>query len=138
MSHIVGHVGQRRFVHGIDLQHRRGRRDSADRLLGEFPDAIRDGAHQLAVNVDRAAAHAGHDAGVFHLLAMQARQDHVGLRTRHIAQHAQNFHFHRLRRYAFEDGVGYAVHAGFDLVLGHDLDFGLNAEGGKRESGRQE
>jgi hypothetical protein len=69
---------------------------------------------------------------------MQARQDHVGLRTRHIAQHAQNFHFHRLRHYAFEDGIGYAVHAGFDLVLRHDLDFGLNAECGKRGQADQE
>ena len=36
---------------------------------------MRDGAHQLAIDIDRAAAHALHDAGMFQGTAGEARQD---------------------------------------------------------------
>ncbi len=112
-----------RLVQGIDFQHGAGGSDAGDGLFGKLANTISDGADQLAVNVNRAATHAGDHAEILDFLAVQPRQDDVGFRASHVAQHAQDLDIHRFRGHAFEDGIGHAVHAGLDLVLGHDLNF---------------
>ena len=41
-------------------------------------------ADELAVDIDRAAAHSGDHAGVLDLGSVQAHQDHVALRSGHV------------------------------------------------------
>ena len=50
------------------------------------------------------------------LRPMQADQNDVSLGSVHIVQNAQNFHVHRFRLDALENGVGDAAHSGMDLV----------------------
>ena len=45
--------------------------------LAELADAVGERAEQLAADVDGAAAHAGDDAGVFGLGAVELGEDHV-------------------------------------------------------------
>ena len=130
--------GRWRLVQLVDFHHGGRRSDSGDRLLGELADAIRDRPDQLAIDVNRAAAHARDHAGVFDLGAVQTRQNDVGLRAGHVAQHAENFDVHGLRLHAFEDGVGDAVHAGFHLVFRHDLDFLLGTRPPLRQPTRRQ
>jgi hypothetical protein len=64
---------------------------------------------------------------------VQPRQDDVGFRASHIAQHPEDFDVHRFRGDAFEYGIRHTVHASLDLVLGHDLNFGFfGREAGQR------
>ena len=53
------------------------RRDAGDGFLRERADRIRDGADQPAVDVDRAAAHAGDDAGLGQRAALEPGEDEV-------------------------------------------------------------
>ncbi len=99
--------------------------------LENSPMRIRDSSHQLAVNVNRAAAHAGNHAGVFDLGAVQSRQDDVRLGSGHAAQSAQDLDIHGFRLGALEHGVGNAVHAGLDLAFRHDFDFAFYGRGGQ-------
>src|SRR5204863_3839720 len=57
-------------------QHALDRRDAAERLLREAP-GVSDRADQLAVDVDRAAAHAGADAAVLDAGIPGAHQAHA-------------------------------------------------------------
>ena len=70
-------LGQVAALVGLDeAVHLAERRDAGDRLLAEGP-GVGDGAEQLAVDVDRAAAHAGDDAGLVQVQAGQPAQDQV-------------------------------------------------------------
>ena len=107
---------RRRAIKSIDLKHAGDGSDSSNRFLGEFADAERNGARQLSVKIDRAAAHARNYACVFDLSAMQAHQDDVALGSIHVAQHTQNFHIHRLGLNTLEDRVGNTAHPGVNLA----------------------
>ena len=86
---VAAAAGQHLFVHAARAaalgEHRLDRRDAAERLLGEAP-GVGDGAHQLAVDVDRAAAHAGDDAGELDARVLGADQDDV-LLGQEVAHH---------------------------------------------------
>ena len=84
-------------------------------------DSIRDGAHQLAVDVHRTAAHAGDHAGVFHLFAMQTREDQVALGTVEVWKNAEDFNVHGLGLHSLEDRVGDTAHTPVDLAHLQDL-----------------
>ena len=92
-----------------DLEHLLDGSDAGDRILGELADAVAESADQLAVDVDGAAAHAGDDASVLRLFAVQASEDHVLAGADGILQHAKDFDVHGFGRYALEDGVSDAA-----------------------------
>ena len=106
-------AGQRR---GVD--HLVDRRDAGDRLLGELPERVRHGADQPAVDVDRAAAHAGDDAGVGERPAFEPRQDQVAARADDVAQHAEDVDLELVEAVALEDRAADADHARAELVDG--------------------
>ena len=66
----------RRVGHLVD------RRDAGDRLLREAAERVGDRADQPSVDVDRAAAHAGDDAGLGERSAFEPRENQVALRCR--------------------------------------------------------
>ena len=71
--------------------------NAGDGFLGELPDAIRERAHQLAVDVDGAAAHAVNHAGVLGFGAMELGENEVLAGAARAAQHAQDFNLHGFR-----------------------------------------
>ncbi len=81
-----------------DLKHLLDGRDAGDGLFGELTDAVRKRTGQLAVNVDRASAHAFDDSRVLGFVAVQASEDEVLARTSRAAQNAKNLDLHGLRR----------------------------------------
>jgi hypothetical protein len=89
-------------------------RDAGDRLLAEWPGEG-DGAKQLAVDVNRATAHAGDDAGLFEVGAAEAAQDHVAAWTG-VAQDADYLGVERIDFGPFDAGLSLAFHAGADFV----------------------
>ena len=119
----------RTMIQRIDLQHLLDRRHARDRFLGELADAEGQRARQLAVEINRASAHARNHAGIFGLGAVQTDQDNVALGTVHVAHHAQNFHVHGFGFHALEHGERCASHAFVDLVERHD--------GGRNGGGRR-
>ena len=66
------------FRRRADGEHLLDRRDPGDGLLGEA-EAVGDGADELAVDIDGAAAHAADDAGRFEAAALEPGQDDVAL-----------------------------------------------------------
>ena len=70
------------------LDHLRERRDPGDRVLGELPGE-RDRTQQLAVDIDRAAAHPLDDPGVLEVAPRQPAEDHVAARA-DVAHHPQD------------------------------------------------
>src|SRR6185503_20706560 len=68
-----GHRERRRCA-ATQLAHRLDGGDAGDGFLGEGPGEG-DGAEELAVDVDGAAAHAGNDAGVFETAAGESGED---------------------------------------------------------------
>ena len=99
-------------------QHRLDRRDAAERLLGEAP-GVGDRAHQLAVDVDRAAAHAGDDAGELDARILGADQDDV-LLGQEVPHHRDDPDLERLRLGALEDGERLADHPRLHVGERHD------------------
>src|ERR1700761_2241844 len=59
------------------LKHLADGGNARNRLFAEGSDAVADGPEQLAVNVNRAAAHTRNNAGVFGLGALKPGKDHV-------------------------------------------------------------
>ena len=88
-------VGRPRLVEIVDLEHQLDRGDAADRVGREHAEAQGDRAHQLAVDVDRAAAHAAGDVGA-DCLAAHLGEDDVLLRPPGVLPQADDFHRHRL------------------------------------------
>src|SRR5579884_2116670 len=76
--------------------------DARDRLLRKGK-AERDGAEQLAVDIDGAAAHALQDAGLSKRAAGQLRQDD-DLFGADITEHAENFELEILNAASGKDG----------------------------------
>ncbi len=111
---------RRTTIERIDLQHLLDRRDTRDRFLRELTDAEGKRARQLAVEIDRAPAHAGNHAGIFGLGAVQTHQDNVALGTVHVVHDAQNFHVHGLGLHTLKHRERGAFHAFVDLIERHD------------------
>ena len=120
------------MIERADLQHLLDRRHARDRFLRKLADAEGQRARQLAIEINRASAHARNHAGIFGLGAVQTDQDNVALGTVHVVHHAQNFHVHGLRLYALEHRKRGAFHAFVDLIERHDR----GREDGRENGGR--
>ena len=109
------------FLHSIavfegfhKLVHLAERCDAGDRLLAERPGES-DGAKQLAVNVDGAAAHPGDDAGFFQPEAGQPAQNHVPSGTS-VLENSQHFDVEGLDLGALHDRSAKAFQAGPNVI----------------------
>ena len=79
----------RRRGGGGGAQHVFDGADAGDGILGEG-EGHGDGADEFAVDVDRAAAHALHDAGMFERSAGEAGEDE-GFLGADVVEHAEDF-----------------------------------------------
>jgi hypothetical protein len=115
------HAGRARpcFAQPGRVGHLVNRRDAGNRFLRERTERVRHGANQSAVDVDRAAAHAGDDAGVRERPAFELGQDQVPVRADYIFEYADDVRLELLDVGAVEDGPADADHAGPDLVDPH-------------------
>ena len=84
---------------------------------GIFGERKRHGhrAHQPAIDIDRAAAHARHDPGMFERPAREPRQDERFLGA-DVIQHAQDLDLEFVDLAARKDGPAGAAHAGLDVL----------------------
>ena len=108
--------GGGRAQHGLDGA------DAGDRVLGKR-EGHGDGADEFAVDVDGAAAHALHDAGVFQGSAGEAGEDE-GFLGADVVEHAEDFDLKVLDLVAVEDGAAGAAHAGFEVLEGKERSLG--------------
>jgi len=115
----AGRGGTRRLDAG-GLEHLGDRRDPRDGLLAEG-EGIRHGAHELAVDEDRAAAHARDDAGLSQGPAFQPGQDHALLRADGVVEHAQDPNVELVDPGPFEDRSTGALHSGADVIDAQQL-----------------
>ena len=88
--------------------------DGGDGILGER-EGHGHGAGQLAVDVDRAAAHSFHDAGMFQGTAGKPCQDER-LFGSDVVEHPENLHLEFVHPVAGEDRAANAAHAGPDVL----------------------
>ncbi len=79
----------------------------------------RDGAHQLAVDIDRAAAHAAGDVGALGF-AGQLRDDDVLVRAPHVLPNADDFDRNRLRLVALKTVQATPFMPGFSALSGNN------------------
>ena len=77
----------------------------------------------FAIDIDRAAAHALHDAGVFEGTAGESREDE-GFLGADVIEHAQDFDLKLLDAVAVEDGAPDAVHSGANVLEGKERSLG--------------
>ena len=105
-------------------QHRLDRRDAAEWLLGKAP-GVGDRTDQLAVDVDRASAHAGDDAAELDARILGADEDDV-LLGQEVVHHGDHPHLERLGFGPLEDRQRLSDHPRLDLGERHD---------GRRRSG---
>ena len=77
-----------------DLEHLLDGGDAGDGLPGELADAVGERACQLTVDIDRTAAHAFDDSGVFGFVAVEPGEDEVLAGAASAAQDAENFDLH--------------------------------------------
>ena len=90
-----------------------------NRLLGERAQRVRHGADEPAVDVDRAAAHAGDDAGVGERPAFEPRENQIAVRADDVLEHAENVDLELLDAGALEYRPADRDHAGTDFVDVH-------------------
>ena len=76
-------------------------------------------ADQAPVDVDRAAAHAGDDAGLGQRPAFEPRQDQIALRRLDVLQHAEDVDLEVLHLGALEDRAARADHPRLDFLDRH-------------------
>ena len=126
-------IGLRRRALQRRIQHIGNGCDAGDGLLGEYSKFQGERASQFAIEIDGAAAHTCHHAGVLHFGAFELDKDDGLLRTEKILQHADDFEVKFLDLVALEDSVGVALHAGMDLAQGKEF-IGLRTS---RETSRQ-
>ena len=117
------------------LEHLFNRRDAGDRFLAELADAIGERAEQLAVDIDRAAAHAGNHPRVFGLGADEPGEDHVLSGTEGVVQQAEDFDLHRFGLGALKDGIGDAAKAAVHLAERKNPGGGGGRRGGGQRNG---
>jgi hypothetical protein len=101
-----------------DGQHLFDRRYPGDGLFGEA-EAVGHRADELAVDIDRTAAHPGDDSGRLEAEAVQTGQDDVALWLG-VLEDAEDLGIELLDRLALEDALAPALHPGFDLGEGKD------------------
>ena len=101
---------------GRRVDHLVERGDAGDRLLRELAERVRDGADDAAVDVHRAAAHAGDDAGVGERTALEPRENQVAPRTDDVAEHAEDVDLELVEPVALEDGAPRGHHAGPEVI----------------------
>ena len=112
-----------------DFKHLLDGGDAGDGFFGELADAVGERAGQLTVDIDRTAAHAFDDAGVFGLVAAEPGEDEVLAGTTSAAQDAENFNLHGFGSGALKDGPGRAGHAGANLAERKEAGIGWRAGG---------
>ena len=100
------------------LQHFLDGPDAGDGIFG-VGKGQRDRADQFAIDVNRAAAHALHDAGMLERSAGKPPQDQRFLRAG-IFQNAEDLNLKILDFVAVENRLADAVHARPDIFEGHD------------------
>ena len=83
--------------------------------LEKLPSEYDDGADEAAVDVDRAAAHAGDDAGLGQRSALEPGQNQIAPRAHDVLDDAEDVGLEFLDLRAVEDGAADADHAGPDL-----------------------
>ncbi len=106
----------RRGRHHRRVEHFRDRRNARDGLGRELTERIRHRAHQPAIDVNRAAAHAGDDAGLGQRTAFEPGENQAALRTDHVPHHSKHVDLEVLELGAGKHGTADAHHAGPDLV----------------------
>jgi hypothetical protein len=111
--HISGQAADR-----ADLQNILDGRDARDRLFGKIAQAVGHRADELAVDVDRAAAHAGDDPALVQFRREQLGDDQV-LVGSELVKDAQHLEFEGFDGAALEDGFALAFHPGPDLRQFH-------------------
>jgi hypothetical protein len=104
----------------IDLQHLFNGRHPGNRLFGELSDAVGNRAQQLAVDVDRAAAHARDHSGELGFFTQQLHQHHIALGAVQVPENAQHHHAHGFRLGALENGITHALHPRTHVFHLHD------------------
>jgi hypothetical protein len=92
------------------------RRDAADGFLGENAEFQRQRSSQFSIQIDRAAAHAGDDAGVLDFFAFELHQNNGLLRAQKIRHDADDFEVELFDLIAGENCEGVALHAWADLA----------------------
>ena len=115
-----------------DFKHLLDGGDAGDGVLAELADAVGERAEQAVADVDRAAAHAGDDAGVLRLGAVELGQNHVLAGTAGAAEDAEDLDLHGLGLAAGEDGPGGGRHALAHLAEGEEASGGGRRSGGGR------
>ena len=95
---------------------------AGDGVLGERK-RHGDGAGELSIDIDRAAAHALHDAGVLEGTSGESREDE-GFLGAEVIEHAQDFDLKLLDAIAVEDGAPDAVHSGANVLEGKERSLG--------------
>ncbi len=113
-------VGGTALIEVVDLHHQLDRRDAADGVGRKHAEPQRDGADQLAVDVDGAAAHSSRDIGANGLAAHLADDD-VLAGTPLILQNPDDFDGKRLGLRAGQHGPGIPFHAGPEVGLLENL-----------------
>lgn len=124
-------LGQSRGGGGGGAEHFFDGTNASDGLFGEG-EGKGDGADQLAVDINGAAGHALHDAGVFEAGGEKTAEDEVliGARVAEDAEDAQGEFFGGLAR---EDSAGCGGKAGSELGEGEKA--GLSGEARRQEGG---
>ena len=118
--------------HIFDFEHLGDGSDTGDGFFGKLTDAVRKGAEELIADVDRAAAHAGDNARVFRLGAVELGKDHILPGTACSAQYTKNFNLHRLGLGSGKDGPGGGHLAAMNLAKGEKAAAGGWGAGGRR------
>jgi hypothetical protein len=100
-----------------DREHLVDRGDPGDGVLGEA-EAVGHGADELAVDINRTAAHAGDDAGRFEAMSFEPGQDDAAF-GRGVLQDAEDLGVEVLDGLALKDALPVSLHARLDLGQGH-------------------
>jgi hypothetical protein len=126
--------GARISVERTDLKHLGDWRDAGDRFFRKFADAEGERAREFAIQIYRAAAHSGDDAGIFSFGSTEANQDDITLGTIRILEDAKHLNIHGFRLGALKNGIRDTMHAGMDLLDRDGFDrFGSLRLGGERQ-----
>ena len=108
--------------------------DAGDGFLGEYSEFQGERARQFAIQIDGAAAHTCHHAGVLHFGAFELDKDDGLLGTEKILQYADDFEVKFFDLVALKDGVGVALHASTNLAEGKDFRGLLRVHQTRRET----
>ena len=100
------------------IDHLGNRRDARERLFRERAEGVRDSTRQSAVDVHRASAHAGDDAGIGERAPFEPGQNQIAPRSNHVPEHAENVNLELFDFAPLPNGEPGGFHAGLDLIDG--------------------